>query len=546
MIDAMDGSVGYDAVIVCTSTPQQESFWQARLEATRGQAAVPSAVVLAVHEDWAPDGAGNGLGTLYAYTKAKAKAKAELGIDLDAKLKAGWSIGMYHTAGKGTRLAPLPGSENNNKPGVKLPSMLNVNGEAVELTILEAVIRQTNSYAPQRKGRCSVFWGDQIFVPSAGTPPSGGNHADILACLGPMPSQAEWTDKGLDKYGLIAVNDKGQATQVEKVSFATANKLLASFGTVVAVGPSLGSFSVSAALLLALLDEFAKELEGKTAKLDSDPDFWMPLTLSGEAYTSVMVQKGVPLGVAAKHYGRMQGFKAGFLAVHTGAGMFGAVDVGSLDSCYWWDYGMLKLYRKNNMLATANTAEAAALHKFMRITKRVMYSEAGGTVDEKSILLNTRFLEGSVVDSVCTSVTTPSLQVEGCLLMNVTAKKVVGKNCIVYNVVDESEEGLVLPEGTVLTNVFMPGQPKLVMQSTVTTDGGTVFKTKLDANPYSFNEVYGLNGGVDVTEATAVMTAAAKALADAMMPPPAAKGELPPPAKHHRNQCAPPGGCSLA
>jgi hypothetical protein len=71
----------------------QESFWQARLEATRGQAAVPSAVVLAVHEDWAPDGAGNGLGTLYAYTKAKAKAKAELGIDLDAKLKAGWSIG---------------------------------------------------------------------------------------------------------------------------------------------------------------------------------------------------------------------------------------------------------------------------------------------------------------------------------------------------------------------------------------------------------------------------------------------------------------------
>jgi hypothetical protein len=131
----------------------QEKFWQARLEATRGQAAIPSAVVLAVHEDWAADGAGNGLGTLYAYTKAKAKAKAELGIDLDAKLKAGWAVGMYHTAGKGTRLAPLPGSENNNKPGVKLPSMLNIDGQAAELTILEAVIRQTNSYAPQRKVR---------------------------------------------------------------------------------------------------------------------------------------------------------------------------------------------------------------------------------------------------------------------------------------------------------------------------------------------------------------------------------------------------------
>jgi hypothetical protein len=173
------------------------------------------------------------------------------------------------------------------------------------------------------------------------------------------------------------------------------------------------------------------------------------------------------------------------------------------------------------------------------------HAQAGGTVDDKSILLNTRVLEGSVADSVCTSVTTPSLEVEGCLLMNVTAKKVVGKNCIVYNVVDDSEEGLVLPEGTVLTNVFMPGQPKLVMQSTIDTDGGKVFKTKLDANPYSFNEVYGLNGGVDVTEATAAMAAASKALADTMMPESASKGELPPPAKRHRDQCAP-STCNLA
>ena len=26
-------------------------------------------------------------------------------------------MAIYHTAGKGTRLAPLPGAENNNKPG---------------------------------------------------------------------------------------------------------------------------------------------------------------------------------------------------------------------------------------------------------------------------------------------------------------------------------------------------------------------------------------------------------------------------------------------
>ena len=127
-IGGMDGSCGYDAVIVCTSNAAQEAYWQTRLEATCGQAAKTGATIVAVHEDWAADGAGNGLGTLYAYVKARAKAKANGGKDLDEILAKGGSVGMYHTAGKGTRLAPLPGSENNNKPGVKLPSLVQVNG----------------------------------------------------------------------------------------------------------------------------------------------------------------------------------------------------------------------------------------------------------------------------------------------------------------------------------------------------------------------------------------------------------------------------------
>mmetsp|Transcript_9249 Transcript_9249/g.12526 ORF Transcript_9249/g.12526 Transcript_9249/m.12526 type:complete len:555 (-) Transcript_9249:322-1986(-) len=519
-IDSMDGSVGYDAVIVCTSTIQQEKFWQSRLQATRGQAAREGAIILAVHEDWGPDGAGNGLGTLYAYTKARAKAK-ESGIDLDSKLKEGWAVGMYHTAGKGTRLAPLPGSENNNKPGVKLPSVINLNGSVAQLTILEAVIRQTNSYAPVRKGRCSVFWGDQIFVPSAGTPQSGAAHADILACLGPMPSAEEWMEKGLDKYGLIAVNAQKEATQVEKVDFPTATRLLASFGTVEQVGPSLGSFSVSAALLAAFLKEFHSELEAKQAKMDSDPDFWMPLTLSGEAYCSVMKQKGVDVETSSDHYGRMQGFKAKFLATTPGShSMLGAIDVGPLADCYWWDYGQLKLYLKNNMLATEHSEEAKALHHFMRITSRTLGSEVGGTVDDNSVLLSSRFLEGAVTNSVCTSVTAIQLEVEDCLLMNVTAKKIKAKGCVLYNVVDDSEEGLELEDGTVMVNVFMPGEDKLIMKSTIDTDGGKVFKTKMDCNPFSFDEVYKQNGSVDVSAATAELNAAASALAQTLLPPP--------------------------
>lgn len=72
------------------------------------------------------------------------------------------SVGLYHTAGKGTRLAPMPGSENNNKPGVKLAVTADINGKPCPLTILESVVKQTGVYGKSRKGRLSVFWGDQV------------------------------------------------------------------------------------------------------------------------------------------------------------------------------------------------------------------------------------------------------------------------------------------------------------------------------------------------------------------------------------------------
>ena len=79
---------------------------------------------------------------------AAAKATTT-GVDLAAAMKDGAAVALYHTAGKGTRLAPLPGAENNNKPGVKLPALLTVNGELAPITVLECVMRQTSSYAPE-------------------------------------------------------------------------------------------------------------------------------------------------------------------------------------------------------------------------------------------------------------------------------------------------------------------------------------------------------------------------------------------------------------
>ncbi|KAI9910766.1 hypothetical protein PsorP6_010464 [Peronosclerospora sorghi] len=135
--------------------------------ATRGSISRLRAKVIAVYEDW-KGGAGNGLGTLYAYTEEVKVCTALYGINIPALFAAGSiSIALYHTAGKRTRLSPLPGSENNNKSGVKLPTMLKLKKKYVPMTILEAVVKQTGVYASSRRGRLSVFWGDQVFIPSA-------------------------------------------------------------------------------------------------------------------------------------------------------------------------------------------------------------------------------------------------------------------------------------------------------------------------------------------------------------------------------------------
>jgi hypothetical protein len=293
------------------------------------------------------------LGTLYAFVKASKLAKEKYNVDLLSDLsQQKISVGLYHTAGKGTRLAPLPGSENNNKPGVKLPATILIDGVSSPMTILEAVIKQTGCYASSRLGRLSVFWGDQVFIPTKPVAYTVSHHADILCSLGPMMSEEEWKAKGMDKYGLIAQCESGQTAQVEKVSHATAVQLLSSLGSIQSVGASLGSFSVSWQLLQSLLEEFNSELAAKRGKLDSDPHLWMPMTLDQAAYIQIMQQKGVSEEVSSAHYGRMRRMLTTFHTAYgtTDKDMFGAVDVGQ--GVLWWDYGQLKLYQHNTLLMT--------------------------------------------------------------------------------------------------------------------------------------------------------------------------------------------------
>ena len=74
---------------------------------------------------------------LFVFSYFLSLAQEKFGVDLTAKLSsAAVSAALFHTAGKGTRMAPLPASENNNKPAVRLPATIEVGGKKVPITVL--------------------------------------------------------------------------------------------------------------------------------------------------------------------------------------------------------------------------------------------------------------------------------------------------------------------------------------------------------------------------------------------------------------------------
>jgi hypothetical protein len=376
------------------------------------------------------------------------------------------------------------------------------------LTVLESVVKQTGIYAPSRKGRLSVFWGDQVFLPSVGSTliqAAPTHHIDILCALtgDSFPTQDEWIKNGLEKYGCIACVENAdgrlEAAQVEKVSQETAVAMLSPLGALKQVGPSLGSFSVSAEFLNALTTEFDKELTDKTSKLDTDPHFWMPLTLPEESYVSLMKQKGTDESESKAHYDRMSRMKASF---DLGSlGLFGAVDVGS-DAC-WWDYGQLALYSKNTLLLLEEASQSSdLLKKFLNVTEHQVSSDLVNVqVDDKSYLFASKVKSGSIVNSLIANVAVGELNANGAIVVNCAAKKITaGEGAILYNLIDESDEGITAAAGEIKVAVTEESGKSMTLTSRMDIDGGEAWKQKLDANELSFEDVHKKNKNANICE----------------------------------------------
>jgi hypothetical protein len=394
-------------------------------------------------------------------------------------------------------------------------------GSIRSISVLEAVIRQTGIYASTRQGRLSVFWGDQVFLPTASFAQVPTHHADILCTLlgDTAPTADEWTEQGLEKYGVIAVVESPnsdssstkplEAAQVEKISHETATKMLGELGNIRQVGPSLGSFSVSSAFLHALCSEFDKELTQKVDKLDTDPHFWMPLTLPESSYISLMKQKGTDETESKEHYDRMSVMKTSFLESvmsKDNMGLFGAVDVGK-GAC-WWDYGMMKLYSANTLLLLEkDSVQADLLRQFLGLDQtgtRVLNStiDSSTVVDDVAYVFSSKIGAGTIKESLLSNVAASSIEADGAIIVNCASAKsiIAGKGSILYNLIDESGEGIVAEAGQVIVGVTDESGQAFPLKSRIDIDGGKVWKGCLDVNPCSFEEVHKKNFNANIGE----------------------------------------------
>jgi len=299
------------------------------------------------------------------------------------------------------------------------------------------------------------------------------------------------------------------------VDFDTAKTLLSGLGEVTSVGPSLGSFSLSAELLTCLSTEFAPELAAKSVALDSDPHFWMPMTLAKEPYIRIMGTKGMAAADADRHHTRVRAMAA---KLTKSKGLFGAVDVGNRADVYWWDYGQVAFYRDNNMMMVQPTEEAAAYRMFLGFGENKTMGSClqGVQMDSSSVVLSSTISAGSVSSSVINGVSALSVTARDSILMKVTARKIQAEGALVYNVVDDSAEGIVLGKGDVLVGMQLPSGEKLRVKSHLSVDGKKGWDSIVLDNKYTFEGIYKANVSANpgaIEEAyIAAHAAAAKAL----------------------------------
>jgi len=488
---------GFDVIIIVASVGNKE-YWERRLEMSRNEILPPKTKIIVVEEDW-PAGAGSLLGTLYAFQKAN-----EL-IDFKETFEQKGAIAIYHAAGHGKRMAPLCGTEVNNKPGVKLPKMVKIEDsnppatlpaeggapKEVPLTVLEAAIFSTQIFAKGREGRICIFWGDQVFIPSQRVKRETRLPVEIFGIKKRfILSKKDW-QRNWRQYGVLIPTKKRRILLKEKVSWEKLQKLLErgylkedKEGKITLI-KSLGCFSISSPFLDSLLDEFSREIEIKRRNLSTDFHLWAPLTLRKKEYQSE--------GGSSIYWERIKKFRKNFLQKIGKKRIIGEKNLG--EKTLWWDYGHLKIYYLNLLKLLKRTDEGEAAREFFEAEKYLIKRK---TTNKKlkiknSILINSEIERGEIENVILVDSKIQKAKIKNGVIISTQAKGILApkgmlvKNILLYNVKEEGRMKVFSAE--VVTDIIPGEGTKIRMRTSLLRDGKRDWQVRLPRNIFAYGEI---------------------------------------------------------
>ncbi len=473
---------GFDVVIVVAS-PGNKEYWERRLEVTKNEILSPKTKIIVIEEDW-PGRAGQLLGTLYAWKVANEK------INLKEILEKKGTLAIYQAAGHGKRMAPLCGTEVNNKSGIKLPKMVKIEDKETPLTVLEAVIFSTQIFAKSREGRITVFWGDQVFIPSGITKRETNLPVEIFGIKKRFSlSKKDW-QRDWQQYGILIPTKKRGLLLREKVSWPKIQKLLEKGhlkedreGKVTLI-KSLGCFSISLSFLESLLEEFSKEIEAKRRNLTTDFHLWVPFTSQKKEYQS---ESGSGI-----YWERIKKIRKNFIQKTKRKKIIGEKDLG--EKTLWWDYGSLKIYFLNLLKLLKKTEEGKVAREFFEAEKYYIGKKIEKDLKIKnSILINSQIGGGKLQNTIFIDSKITWAKIQNGVIISSQAKGIVGpkgklvKNIFLYNVKEEKLVKVLPAE--VVTDIIPAEGTKIRMRTSLFRDGKKDWQVRIPPNIFAYSEI---------------------------------------------------------
>jgi hypothetical protein len=488
---------------VCGSAAAQ-AFWQTRLD--RAGDEWRARVALSLHEDLPVNQA---FGLLLAWQR------------LRPHLAEGEGALLAFVFGEGTRATPLTEAESGQKPA--LASFVTTRGPrgSRRLSIVELAMR---TFAPveahlRRSGfdGLVVKWGDEVQIPTRdlrGVDPLF-READVVRFV----SMRAMTPDTAANKDWVGVDDAGRVTAfvprrpIEEMENLAERGVLQRHGGTLYGGINLGSIAISRALLDALLDEFAADVNDPSAdrrrRPDLDPQLFTALTIATvessrereRAWAVAQEENPAIRKLASDVPDVLARLRAALERLEARCGRPTRIVAMDFGEVFWGDvgqhhqlhafYSALRDSGPDGRIARA-LAGVADLEPDERGNLLIGATELGAQVDVRdSVLVDARIDAGHVHESVLVGTRCGSLHAESAFDVESTALEMrLAKRAGTYKVI--SHDPVVAEPGERLATVFLPDAELLmrVHEDTDLRDRAANYDAPILGNAISFREAH--------------------------------------------------------